>query len=244
MGLLTIGIGAFLIIDDNFSKKNNSNNANVENDKEPGVLLREAYDIFEISNEMNGYSISYLLSGEYGDKKYYDFISIQNYMDKTYRISDGAIDAEGNINLEFDEYYIIDGITYMKKNDKFYKIDEEIAYNNLEIYLNGLINAKNIIKSKRKIDGNEYDEYKFVVDLNVMKETLSISSASDIILEKDVECNALINESGILWKLEYDLAKALDSEIPFSLTLIFHSLGGSIDYEVDNENHLVIPKDN
>ena len=206
-------------------------------------VLTISYKKTKISNSMSGYILYYSLSGQIEDKIYDDIVGIENYKDKSYKVRlikmdiDEEADSEENDSEDY-LYYVIDGIAYSKDDkNKYHKIKEKVIYNNTEIYLKGLINAKEIVYvGKENLEDNEYEKYTFIIDTKIMKEILKYSNIPDLIFDKEtMGCVAWIDSEGYLYKLDYDISTGLNKSTSLMVRVFMSSYNQVTDFTESTE---------
>lgn len=236
MGVLAVLVGVFI----EFNLKELNDYDEVKEKKiDFSKKLEEAYNKISLST-MNGYKVAYTLMGPYKEEKYLDIVTIENYMNKKYRVTVEYKNDKWENIAKSDVYYIIGDITYAEKENKEYrKLDEEIIYNDTEVYLKGLINAKEVSYESGKsieVDGNTYEKYKFLVNVNIIKEILEHTNIKHISFdEESIECVAWLDEEGYLYRLDYNLLGSIDGGTPpLTLFLFLMDYNEIEDFNIAN----------
>jgi hypothetical protein len=188
-------------------------------------VLVTAYKKTEISESLNRYKLYFSLTGQTSDKIYHDVVSIENYKGTNYRVTIIKFDiGEDGKEIVSEEimYYVIDGIAYSRDDkNKYHEIKEEIIYDNTDIYLKGLLNAKEIVYvGKEEMEDNEYEKYTFIIDTKIMSEILKYSNLPDLVFDKKtIKCSALLDSDGFVFRLSYYIDTGLDESTSLMLEL-------------------------
>ena len=215
-GLIFLGI--LLIINPIFKKKS---------------VLDKAYKKAIISENMNGYALYQFLSGVDLEDKYKKMVIIENYRNEKYRITieNEVLDSEESSNTVI---YVFDGIPYIEDdNNQNQKFNKKVIYDNTEIYLKGLIEAKEITYfGKEKLENTEYERYDFVIDSETMKEIMKYTKMPDFKIDnKKIECSVLLDNNGYIYKIIYHLNNDLKDKQAIKLNIFVLSYNQVEDFQ-------------
>ena len=203
----------------------------------PFDVLKEAYEKTKISNMMNGYSMTYMLIGKNGEKEYLDTVEMINYKNTKYKITEKFIDNTEKQLSEPNVYYIIDGITFLEKNDGKYEKVEEIIYNNTGIYLEGISSVqKLLLQTKESLGSNgvEYDKYVVLVDANNVAKMVTHTNVGDIsFVDESIACVVWIDENGYIFRMDYDLSSGINGDDVFSIIIVLENYNKIENFTLD-----------
>ncbi len=230
VALLLIGYGVYRYFNDD----KQSNNEEKELTKEE--VIEKALEKIKVSADMNGYTLSYRLSGIYNDKRIIDDARIENYMNKDYKIMQSTLtNIEENIS-ESKTYYIIGTEKYIEKEMmKYEKTEDSIVYTDVSTYLKGLESYTNLNREEKEIVAyEEYQKYSFVTKKDVMKNIMKYTTIGEIDFNQDIQSTVLIDKDNKIYKIEYDLKKALSLETDFRMSLYYFGYNTSRTYDINS----------
>jgi hypothetical protein len=146
--------------------------------------FNQNYENMIIGNTgINGYSLDLRIYGTLNGSKVNEDVRIKNYNNEDYEIT--KIDS---LNNKETVNYIIDGIRYLKNDNSYTEVSNEINYSNPSAYLEGLKHVNKIDKeSEEKIGNKKYTLYNVKVDKTILKD---ISNDCGFSFSSDKEINA------------------------------------------------------
>ncbi len=218
--------------------------------------LKNAYNKMSVGDgkdQINGYSLSIRLFGLYNDEKVNQSIRIQNYLGDNYKVVDSS-------NEEIT-YYVVDGKKFKSvakeaknvdddyntngfqtgfdttKTVTTYEETDDVPFVDTDLYLTSLKSAKKISdSSEEKIGDLSYTTYEYTVAKKTMVKILTGSVLKDIEFKTDIPAKVWIDSDGYVYKIEYDLAKGIESESTLSLNVYYNAVNNSNEISIDEVN--------
>ncbi|MDD2203184.1 MAG: hypothetical protein PHD78_02230 [Bacilli bacterium] len=179
------------------------------------------YDKMQISDEgINGYYLDLRVYGELNNDIIKKTIKIDNYNNKEYGIvymDSNITDAEGSI-VE-DKYYLLNDTAYVLNAEGEYVEDNnDVKYNNTNIYLEGIKKVADISEPKEETIGlSTYDVYEVTFAKRNVQEIIDYLEINNLELSDDVKGQIYLDKDEYVHKIIYNIE---DLEIIASYYLI------------------------
>ena len=220
VGILLMGIGILTFVFLNHSSNNSNEDAGNNSYQEK---FKQGLERIKISDAMSSYTMTYILTGFYEGEIHTDYVQIQNYMNKRYKIMKNTFKSD---KLTENTYYVLDDVSYIEEDGKLLK--KGVSYSDAEIYLKGVVNAeeisffgKDMVLPDDENGENEYDKYTFKIKESVMEDIMKVADVRDIEFKNEVDGAVWFDKEGYIRKIEYNLASGLGSETSFAAILYF-----------------------
>ena len=196
-----------------------------------GNILYDSYEQMKTNSGFNGYTLTLSLSevpddGSFSDS-YLDVITIENYMDKSYKITVNNKKTLNDYNI-----YKVNGNYYSHtENGRLVKTDLKTIYDNPLLYIESLKTGTELSSGEKiSVDGKEYTKYTYKVAEAVMKKMLEKTALNEFLPEEYTEATLLVDSSGYIYSLDYTLGE-LENGKMLIFQLRYSGINKAVSYE-------------
>ena len=218
----------------NFSNEPVENNKpkEEETDNKETDIFSAYYDNMKTGNTMKGYYLSVKLLSYSNTGSILENNSelvIENYMDRSYRISKNnkEEEVENTLYIVNDRVYIFNEI-----EEKYEITNQKPVCNNTQVFMETLKNVKEIINEENIIiDSEDYKKYTYITTKEIVNELLKTTTLKDEEIKEDVEVVLIINSKGYIQSIEYNLGKLFSEDVTMTLEINIYVLDEPFDFE-------------